>query len=655
MSVLFGIWLWAIVSSLGGTWAPGVSQTLEVPGDVHDAAMVELNGTPHVVLTGTFGTWIVNPITLQTAAERLVRGRSVYVDSSMDPKWPDVLICGDDGVTLLPTTSEGFDESILLILKPCQDLALVDVAFQEYQAPITAHTEVWLWAEDAEGYIRPKTQLGQIKGVPRVKSAGKESAFVGLGSTDVFLFRDNSVIRQPAGGFVGDVVWFDGGWAWSLTDAGVIQKEDGSHINVADTPTRLWSGDLDGDGVVGAIVAHPRTLQLGVLDTAEASEAIHDVGIEPIRLIGGSWNGDSCSDIVVLANERKVLFITGNCMQRAANDEQGATMSPPLVSLGDTPPKQTAEAPQIEEKEGPKEVEKSTSSEPVSPVIQLVPTPLAIPVQEAPPSVNITEKTIAVGAAAWPSVVIEVGRKAELKVVDALGQSSAFAAMGGPPGFIVRSNGSAVFTPKVTHVGRWRVSVRLWENGTWGRRGGFELVVRTADNAVRAQPTVATSTATEEKQAQTGPDLAMGCDLGVGLAVGGTNVSENWAFIDQSVQGSASPMVSFSCRKGQTNGFVWFAGIDSAPGFVFFNNELRFRHSLVGTFGLSYFSDSFRVGPFASLGYTLIGGGLRVGVYPFRMKNGYRHGFELRGMVFPQQQFAGQISLMYTFDVTRIW
>ena len=331
MSLFFSLWFWVVSSAMGGSWAPGVTQTFDVPGDVHDAEMVVFNGAPHVVLTGTFGTWIVNPVTLQTTAERLVRGRSVYVDASIDPEWPDILVCGDDGVTLLPTGADGFQEPILLILKPCQDLALVDVSYQEYQAPLTAHNEVWLWAEDSEGYIRPKTQLGLVKGVPRVKSHGGEAAFIGLGGTDVYLFRDNSVIRQPAGGFVGDVVWFDGGWAWSLTDAAVVQREDGSHITVSETPTRLWSGDLDGDGKHGVVVAHPRTLQLGVLDHAGATERMFDIGIEPIRMSAGSWNADACADLVVLANERKVQFITGTCTQHRVDEspDSGADSTSP--------------------------------------------------------------------------------------------------------------------------------------------------------------------------------------------------------------------------------------------------------------------------------------------------------------------------------------
>ena len=282
-----------------------------------------------------------------------------------------------------------------------------------------------------------------------------------------------------------------------------------------------------------------------------------DIGIEPIRMSAGSWNADACADLVVLANERKVQFITGTCTQHRVDESPDSGADSTFNKSIDAKP--TGDTNQSQSADGgtspPAVMPERATEEPTvkSPVIQLKPEPLAIPVQDAPDATLAPVKTVAVGAVAWPSVVLEVGHRAELKVVDALGQSSAFAAMGGPPGFIVRSDGSAIFTPKITHVGRWRVSVRLWENGTWGRRGGFELVIRTAENTSRT-PTVAATTSveksTEPKVLE--PNLAMGCDLGFGFAVGGTDVRDNWAFIDQSFQGSGSPMVSFSCRKVPT-------------------------------------------------------------------------------------------------------
>jgi hypothetical protein len=244
-----------------------------------------------------------------------------------------------------------------------------------------------------------------------------------------------------------------------------------------------------------------------------------------------------------------------------------------------------------------------------------------------------------------------------------MGEATAFAGMGGPPGFIVRSDGSIQFTAKVTHVGRWRVAVRLWSNGQWGRRGGFELVVEPLASApvVASQATPAVPTPTPEainaRRAQERADAnaLVGCELGFGIAAGATDVRDNWVFINQDYHASASPMVSFSCRNGRAGGFMWFAGLDSAPAFVFYNDDERFRHSLVSTVGVGWTSSSFRAGPFASLGFTLLGLGARVGVYPIKMKNGYRHGFELRGMVFPQKQLAGQISLLYSIDLGNLW
>jgi len=219
---------------------------------------------------------------------------------------------------------------------------------------------------------------------------------------------------------------------------------------------------------------------------------------------------------------------------------------------------------------------------------------------------------------------------------------------------VVRSDGTLRFTPKVTHVGVWRVAVRLWTDGQWDRRGGFELVVKASTGVVKVAPKPAPALLTMSPSV-TVTDSLQGCDLGLGMAAGVTDVSANWAFLNQSVQASASPIVSFSCQDGKSGGYWWFAGMDSAPGFVIYNDERRFRHTLVGTIGVGLGTHTLRAGPYASIGFVLIGAGARVVWTPFEKKSGLRHGFDMRATVFAQEQFAAQISLMYTMDLGEVW
>ena len=84
-----------------------------------------------------------------------------------------------------------------------------------------------------------------------------------------------------------------------------------------------------------------------------------------------------------------------------------------------------------------------------SPVIQLKSEPLAIPVQDAPDATLAPVKTVAVGAVAWPSVVLEVGRRAELKVVDALVNPAPLRPWVDPPGFSFEVTAALFLHPKL--------------------------------------------------------------------------------------------------------------------------------------------------------------------------------------------------------------
>ena len=114
-------------------------------------------------------------------------------------------------------------------------------------------------------------------------------------------------------------------------------------------------------------------------------------------------------------------------------------------------------------------------------------------------------------------------------------------------------------------------------------------------------------------------------------------------------------MASFSCQEGRHLGYWWFVGIDTAPLFSYYNDANRYRHTLAGTLGAGFGTHKFRVGPYATVGFLLVGIGARTVWYPFQQKNGNRHGFDLRATVFGQEQFAGQVSLMYTIDLGDLW
>ena len=707
-----------VSTAAGGTWEPGRTVTVDLPGDAHAAQVFRLNGEPRVVVTGTFGTWVINPVLGTSVMKSAVVGTAVWVDAEYDSTWPDVLVCGKEGLTQLATSSDGFSEPNPLVLQACRAVGLVPVDYQEYSAPVTAWDTVWLWEEDDEGYLRPKTQLGTVSAVPVIAVQDGEVAFAGLGDAQLKIMRKNSVITQPAGGFVGGVAWAGDKWAWTQTSGDSIQLEGGQRIEVGETPTRLVAGNLTGDGQTGFIVSHPRTLSIGFVSEG-LKEVIHPVGVEGVGMSLGDWSGDTCSDLVIIANERKVLLVQGTCTASVSTPSQPVTAPPdtvaapeptpapegvpssPADSTGDTvstSPEVVAEqggesSPEVVPVEGVTQApEAPATSESVSPeVLSSTPEmPLAVPAGETPPLVS--SGNILIGET-WPVVTIPAGASAKLQVRDVQGKASAFAAMGGPPGFVVQSTGGVDFTPEVTHIGRWRVAVRMWSGSQWDRRGGFELVIVSAEEfaaqtagtaSVTAPAVVTEGSATTTPPAGTpasggetpaalattpavpgvtteavpsGPPRNLsGCDIGLGLAVGATDVRDNWVFLNQEVQESVSPAFSFSCQDGRNKGYWWFAGMDSAPAFTYFHNERRRRHTLAATVGIGGGTHTFRAGAFATVGFVMLGVGPRIVFQPFQFKKSdLRHGFDLRGTVFVQNQFAGQVMLLYSFSVGDLW
>ena len=144
--------LFGFQTASAGVWEPGRTWTVDVPGDAHQARVTSIGGKPQVVVTGSFGTWVVDPSMGVAVQKSSLKGTGLWVDSEYDPKWPDLLVCGASGMTLLPTQPGGFGETTSLILKPCQALGMVDVSFQEYGAPITARDEVKL----CRNHLRPR-------------------------------------------------------------------------------------------------------------------------------------------------------------------------------------------------------------------------------------------------------------------------------------------------------------------------------------------------------------------------------------------------------------------------------------------------------------------------------------------------------------------
>jgi hypothetical protein len=150
-----------------------------------------------------------------------------------------------------------------------------------------------------------------------------------------------------------------------------------------------------------------------------------------------------------------------------------------------------------------------------------------------------------------------------------------------------------------------------------------------------------------------GSGTIRGCAIGAGAAVGATDAATSWALLGRSVYWSGSPALSFSCEGGKAQSIWWFAGIDTAPLFVYLLNDFEMRHGLASTVGLGWGSNGFKIGAYGTVGLIILGIGLRAMMLPIKNRKGARQGFDLRLTWFPSETFAGQAMLMYTVQLGK--
>ena len=141
------------------------------------------------------------------------------------------LVCGDDGVTL--TDGRWISRADPADLKPARP-CLGGCVYQN-QAPLTAHNGSAMGG-GFRGIHPTQNSVGSCERVPRVKSHGK-TAFVGLGRRTCICFVTTASFGNLRVDLLG--MWFGLTVDGMEPDGCGLQREDGSHITVSETPTRL--------------------------------------------------------------------------------------------------------------------------------------------------------------------------------------------------------------------------------------------------------------------------------------------------------------------------------------------------------------------------------------------------------------------------------
>jgi hypothetical protein len=267
-------------------------------------------------------------------------------------------------------------------------------------------------------------------------------------------------------------------------------------------------------------------------------------------------------------------------------------------------------------------VEAPTAS-PVAPLPAPVrPDPLA-----AEEGVPRAPAEVVLSASGWAVVNVRAGELLDSRVSWGDGQWWRWSKRGGPPGLSITEQGTLDYQADSDDVGRWRASLR---SGNWPRSrfGGVEVRVWPNDTPMGAP--------TQELVPVTPPldraSEALRVWFGAGVAGGfATTDGSRWESLGEAPTGAAiSPFAAGMAEVRLAGPVALWTGFDSAPLFAYPAAPDRRTHVAAATLGLTAGSDTLRLGPYGTYGYSLRGLGGRVAYTPFGDARGHATGPELR-------------------------
>lgn len=583
---------------------------VDLESTVTDMTTVEVGSASRLLVSGPSRLWLVDP-QAGSVLSSLPGGADAVVAGGPELAWT----CGADGVASVELGSKDGPVRTVRDAAPCRDLGLVATA--DGRALVAVGDQIRVLSVEADlSLTLSRTLDGTVGGWPVVGVDGKRFAV----ASDGVLLEEGpwGTSKLATGGAVGGLVSGPSSWTWSLIDEAALVDVTRRRIEVGAGPGHLSRGDLNGDGRSDLVIAHPDMDTVGVILGGEREEQRIAAMAGVRRAVPVSSAGGACADLAVVTASGKIRVLSGFCEGQPVANRPLADGTAPTSPLAVTPP-------------------------------------------TGPGPVQSSARQLAVGAGEWPLVNVKAGDRLDMRLRDVEGTASAWAASGGPAGLVVTSSGSVMYRSRDQDVGRWRVSLRMWENGSWARRTGFELVVLPGEGQVAVGNRVGLgvsdiSKALDEEVGKLERPLALrGCSVGIGGVIGGTKVEASWVLLGESFLVSGSPALAMTCDGGASKdpGFWWFGGLDMAPWFVYVVSNSELRHGLAASVGGGYARGPLYAGLYGTAGATVLGFGPIVRWLPFERENGRRHGPELRVLWLPANEFVMEGMLLYTFQLGR--
>ncbi|MFT7518157.1 MAG: hypothetical protein ACI9MC_000284 [Kiritimatiellia bacterium] len=575
-------------------WKTGTS--LDLSATV-TAVEVVSGPQPRVLVVGPSHTWLIHPGTGEVLADQPVGGDAV-VQSPGGVVW----VCGADGLRRMLASPSSLSTAVSIDGASCRNVEHYRVDDVERLVVAGQRVRVYDIGDDL-GLVLHNELAGPLTGWPLLAVDKRRFAVVGEGAAQIVEEGPWGASTLAAGGEVGGIATSSTSWIWSLPLEDALVDVTRKRVSVAAGPGRLAAGDVDGDGVVDVIVAHPSSSSLGVVLGGTTSEILVQVPVGVVAVRSANVDADQCAEIVAVTASGGVRVLQGPCgaEERAVDAAEQSGGDPLMIGEG------------------------------------------------------------------WPSVEVRVGERVDLQLRDELGQASAWAASGGPDGLVVTSTGTALYRAQEGHIGRWRVSVRMWSNGAWLRRGGFEIIVRAGDpastantasapRAVRAAVYRGATDLTIETAEDVGklrrPLTIRGCNMGVGGVLGFSKVNSSWVMLGEEYILSGSPALALSCEGTLSGDFWWSAGLDMAPWFVYIVQDSEMRHSIAATFSAGFAArEDLQLGVHVTVGSTIFGVGVMSRWLPFVRQSGARHGPEFRLTMVPSRGIVLEGVVLYNFQL----
>jgi len=567
---------------------------VDLAATVQDVAAVQSQDGPLLMAVGPARTWIVQGEQITT----LPLGGHAIVGGRAD----QAFVCTDQGLVQVRRQPDGAWAGSAAVSEPCRALAVLPPV-DSAQRLLLAGSDLRIRTLSDSGDATERRLELPLQGWPVLAVDGKRFAVVTEGGQALLEEGPWGTSSLATGGPVGGLAAGASSWTWSLPDQDVLVDVTRRRLDVAPGPGALAHGDVDGDGLRDLLVAHPDHPVLGLVRGGSREEQALPAPTGIRRLSAANLDQDACDEVVILTASGRLQVWGQPC----------GDARPRAVTAVDEPG-----------------------------VDPLAPTP---------------RQPLSVGGEAREQVEVGVGERVDLQLVDAEGQASAFAASGGPSALVVTSSGTVLYRARPADVGRWKVSVRLWEDGSWARRSGFDLVVVGADSG--GGPNRVSRTTGDLAEAL-GEDVGglerrlpvRGCLFGIGGALGGSQ-GRSWVTLGDGFLLSGGPALAFTCDGGgpQDSPFWWFAGLDMAPFFVYVVDDNELRHGLSATLGAGWHRDTLYAGVYVTAGATLLGAGPVVRWLPLQVPSGRRQGLELRMTWMPTKEPTFEGVLLYTMQI----